>query len=340
MKKFLRFLKDGEGVTAIEYPYKISKKQFPIIYIILIYILVSLDINIGFAHLGAHDELELISRKLEENPEDKTLLVKRAILYRIENHTHKSLQELNALDKKFPKDREIYFQRSLTWKALKNYKQAESDLNEILKHEKKDWRLFAERAFVRERLQKFDLALQDYLSGSEFASNETFFIDFGNLQKKAGCLTEAAHAFRKGLQHNPDSPVLTKSLVDVEIQLKNFDKAHLLVDRVIDKRHFKTPWLLLKGKIYDTSGQKKMASRVWQSAFDECEKKIRSDGRVIYKTYYAEVLLAMGRIDEADDVLSSALQEIPNYKMALELKERIKVLCKTSKDSDLNFKGK
>ncbi len=313
------------------------------IYIILIYILVSLNINIniGFAHLGAHDELELINRKLEENPEDKTLLVKRAILYRIENHTHKSLQELNTLVKKFPKDREIYFQRALTWKALKNYKQAESDLNEILKHEKKDWRLFAERAFVRERLQKFDLALQDYLSGSEFANNETFFIDFGNLQKKTGCLTEAAHAFRKGLQHNPDSPVLTKSLVDVEIQLKNFDKAHQLVDRVIEKRHFKTPWLILKGKIHDASGQNKLAYRVWKSALDECDKKIRSDrGRVIYKTYYAEGLLAMGRIDEADDVLSSALQEIPNYKMALELKERVKVLYKTLKDSDPNYKGK
>jgi tetratricopeptide (TPR) repeat protein len=309
--------------------------------LLLVYILVFLNINIGFAHLGAHDELELINRKLEENPEDKTLLVKRAMLYRIENHTHKSLQELNMLVKRFPKDREIYFQRALTWKALENYKQAESDLNEILKDEKKDWSLFAERALVRERLQKFDLALQDYFSGSEFATSETFFIDFGNLQKKKGCLTEAAHAFRKGLQHNPDSVVLTKSLVDVETQLKNFDKAHQLVDRVIEKRHFKTPWLILKGKIYDASDQNKLAYKVWKLALDECDRKMRSDrGRVIYKTYYAEVLLAMGRIDEADDILSSALQEIPNYKVALELKERIKVLYKTLKDSDPNYKGK
>ncbi len=303
--------------------------------------LVSLNINIGFAHLGAHEELELINRKLEENPEDKTLLVKRAILHRIGNHTHKSLQELNALVKRFPKDLEIYFQRALTWKALKNYKQAESDLNEILKHEKKDWRLFAERAFVRKRLQKFDLALQDYLAGSEFANNETFFIDFGNLQKKTGCLTEAAHAFRKGLQHNPDSSILIKSLVDIEIQLKNFDKAHQLVDRVIENRQFKAPWLLLKGKIYNVSGQNKLAYLAWKSAMDECDKKSRSGRcRVIYKTYYAEVLLAMGRIDEADDVLSSVLQEIPNYKMALELKERITILYKTSKGSDPNSKSK
>jgi hypothetical protein len=34
-------------------------------YLFLIYILVSLNSNIGFAHLGAHDELELINRKLE-----------------------------------------------------------------------------------------------------------------------------------------------------------------------------------------------------------------------------------------------------------------------------------
>ncbi len=313
-------------------------KVITVLFVVML--LVSLNTNIGFAHLGAYDELELIKRKLEEKPGDKTLLVKRAILHRIENHNHKSLQELSALVKRFPKDLEIYFQRALTWKSLKNYKQAESDLNEILKYKKKDWRLFAERAFVRERLQKFDLAIQDYISGSKFANNETFFIDFGNLQKQTGCLTEAAHAFRKGLQHNPDSSILTKLLIDVEIQLKNFDKAHQLADRVIEKRQFKALWLMLKGKIYEVSGQNKLAYRAWKSALDECDKRSRSDRcRVIYKTYYAEVLFAMGRIDEADYVLSSVLQEIPNYKMALKLKERISVLYKESKGSGHNFKS-
>ena len=278
----------------------------------------------AFGHLGFHEEIDLINKRLKQEPDSKELLLKRAYLFRLVGHPKACLAELNNLIEKHPEDRASYFQRALTYEGLKAYEQAELDFAQVIRLGAGDGTVFSRRAAVRERLKRFEEALKDYQSGCQYRQAEDFYVRFGQLHQRLGHCQDASDVFLKGLKQWPVSIVLTRALVRLEIGRGNYRQAHKLITVTLQKRRFKTPWLLLREEIYKGAGQEEEALKTLQEALRECESTIEAGkGSAIHKVYRAEVLFAMGDLEGANREVTTILQKFPDYFRAVELKHRI-----------------
>jgi tetratricopeptide (TPR) repeat protein len=274
--------------------------------------------------MGFHEEIDLINKKLKQEPDSKELLLKRAYLFRLIGHHQDSLNELNNLIEKHPEDRASYFQRALTYEELKAYEQAELDFAQVIRLGAGDGTVFSRRAAVRERLKRFEEALKDYQSGCQYRQTEDFYVRFGQLHQRLGHCQDASDVFLKGLKQWPVSIVLTKALVRLEINRGNYKQAHKLITATLQRRRFKSPWLLLRGEVYKAAGQDEKAAKTLQEALGECKSIIDSGrGSAIHRTYRAEVLLAMGDLQAANRELAAVLKKFPDYFRAVELKRHI-----------------
>ncbi len=278
----------------------------------------------AFAHLGFHEEIGLINEELEQDPHNKDLLLKRAYLFRLIGHRQDSLNELNNLINKYPKDTAFYYQRALTHESLKSYEAAELDFTQVIRLEAGNGTVFSRRAAAWERLKRFEEALKDYQSGCQYRQTEDFYVRFGQLHRRLGHCRDATDVFLKGLKQWPVSIVLTRALVRLETDRGNYKQAHKLIAVMLQKRRFKTPWLLLREEIYKAAGQDEKAVKTLQEALRECESIINSGrGSAIHRTYRAEVLLAMGDLQAANTEIAAVLKKFPDYSRAVELKQRI-----------------
>ena len=301
--------------------------RFSSIHIIIVslsFITVFCFVSSVFAHLDFHEEIGLINKELEQDPHNKDLLLKRAYLFRLIGHHQDSLNELNNLINKYPKDTSFYYQRALTYEDLKAYEPAELDFTQVIQLGTRNGKVFSRRAVVREKLGRFEEALKDYQSGCQYRQPEDFYVRFGRLHQRLGHCQDAADVFLKGLKQWPVSIVLTKALVRLEINRGNYKQAHKLITATLQRRRFKSPWLLLRGEVYKAAGQDEKAAKTLQEALRECKSIIDSGkGSAIHRTYRAEVLLAMGDLQAADREIAAVLKKFPDYFRAVELKRRI-----------------
>ena len=278
----------------------------------------------AFAHLGFHEEIGLINEELEQDPHHKELLLKRATLFRLIGHPQDSLNELNNLVNRYPKDAAFYYQRALTYEDLKAYEQAEMDFTHVIRLGTGNGTVFSRRAAVRERLKRFEEALEDYRSGCQYRQTEDFYVRFGQLHRRLGQRRNAADVFLKGLKQWPVSIVLTRASVRLETDRGNYQQAHELITATLQRRRFKSPWLLLRGDVYRAAGQDEKAVKTLQEALRECESIIDSGrGSAIHRTYHAEVLLAVGDLQAATREIAAVLKKYPDYSRAVELKHRM-----------------
>jgi tetratricopeptide (TPR) repeat protein len=278
----------------------------------------------ALAHLGSHERIHLVNKQLQEDPNNKELLAKRAYLLRSMGHPDEALSELSKLIEKYPAHRPFYFQRALTYKELEAYDQAEADLTQVIQLGTRGASVFSQRAAIRETLKKFQPALEDYELGSQYAQSEDFYLRFGRLHQRSGHWQSAGEVLRKGLEQWPSSVILTKALVRLEAGRENYEQAHRLITAALEKRRFKTPWLLLKAEVFEAAEQKERAIETRRQALKECETRINSGkSSTIHKAYLAEVLLAMGDLQAAEKELEVILQKFPGYFRAVELKQRL-----------------
>lgn len=294
-----------------------------IIFISLCSILFSFSSS-AFAHIGSHEEIGLINEKLKTDPDNKELLLKRAYLFRLIGHHKDVLNELNRLIKKYPKYAPFYFERAHTHKEMSDYAQAETDFTQVIQLAGKTPKVLSERAMNREKLKRYQAAIDDYKSGSQLSQNESFYLRFGKLYQRLGHYQKASDVFRKALKQWKNSVTLTETLLRLEIIRRNYSQAQLLCDAALQKRRFKTPLLLLKGRIYEAAGQKEKAMETWGQALKECEVRLHAGkSTAIHDTYRAEVVLVMGNLEEANKQIESILEKYPDYSRASALKQRI-----------------
>ena len=296
----------------------------PIIMVSVSFIAVFCLGSSAFAHLGFHEEIGLINEELEQDPHDKDLLLKRAYLFRLIGHHQDSLNELDNLITKYPKDTAFYYERALTYEDLKAYEQAELDFTHVIRLGTGNGTVFSRRAAVRERLKRFEEALEDYRSGCQYRQTEGFYVRFGQLHQRLGHCRDAADVFLKGLKQWPVSIALTRASVRLETDRGNYQQAHELITATLQRRRFKSPWLLLRGDVYRAAGQDEKAVKTLQEALRECDSIIDSGrGSAIHRTYRAEVLLAMGDLRAANREIAAVLKKFPDYARAVDLKRRI-----------------
>ncbi len=295
----------------------------PIIFVSLCSILFSCNSPV-FAHMDFHEEIDLINQQLKQSPHNKDLLLKRAYLFRLIGHHQDALNEFNHLIKKYPEHAPFYFERALTYKELSDYRQVEADLTRNIQLAGKEPRVLSERAANREKLKQYQQALDDYQSGLQFSQDENFYLRFGKLYQRLGHYQNASNIFVSALKQWPNSIVLVEALLRLEIVRGNYNQAHQLCTDALGKQSFKTPLLLLKAEIYKAAGRKEKAMNTCRQALRECEFRINTGkASAIHRTYRAEVLLAMGDLEEADKEIESVLKKHPDYSRASALKQRI-----------------
>ena len=231
---------------------------------------------------------------------------------------------MNTLINTYPKDTAFYYQRALTYEDVEAYKQAELDFTHVIRLGTGNGMVFSRRAAVRERLKRFEEALEDYQSGCQYRQTEDFYVRFGRLHQRLGHCRDAADVFLEGLKQWPVSIVLTRASVRLETDRGNYQQAHKLITAMLQRRHFKSPWLLLRAEVDRAAGQDEKAVTTLQAALRECDSIIDSGrGSAIHRTYHAEVLLAVGDLQAADREIAAVLKRFPDYSRAVALKHRI-----------------
>ncbi len=288
----------------------------------------------AFSHPGLVPEIDEITHKIEKDPGNVDLLIERGRLYRSNNDLLNALSDFNRAVQLDKNNSEIRFQRGLILTALKRDVEAEIDLTNFLDKEEQKTPLFnkddskraiamVERAQIRARAGRAKLALTDYNSAIRLLPVSGLYHARGLFQESLRNLPEAASGYREALSRIPNSILLKKSLIRVEIDRKRFSQALDLIDEVLARVSVKRSWYLLQGDVLMGMGKPIAALAAREKALAEVNHAMSQRLTAIHRFSRAKVYVALGRLDAAKQDLQLAIQVAPNFTESRDLLKQL-----------------
>ena len=171
----------------------------------------------------------------------------------------------------------------------------------------------AERAQIRARTGRANLALTDFNSAIRLLPVSGLYHARGLFQELLGNLPEAASGYREALSRIPNSILLKKSLIRVEVDRKRFNQALDLIDEVLVRVSVKRSWYLLQGDVLTRMGKPEAARAAREKALAEVNQAMSQRLTAIHRFSRAKVYVALGRIDAAKQDLQLAIQMAPSF---------------------------
>ena len=280
--------------------------------------------DLAFSHPGLAPEIDRITHKIEKDPRNVDLLIERGQLLRSNDDLLNALRDFDRAVELDSNNTEILFQRGLTLTALKRDVKAEMDLTNFLDKDEQKAPLFnkdnskrgiaiAERAQIRARTGRANLALTDFNSAIRLLPVSGLYHARGLFQELLGNLPEAASGYREALSRIPNSILLKKSLIRVEVDRKRFNQALDLIDEVLVRVSVKRSWYLLQGDVLTRMGKPEAARAAREKALAEVNQAMSQRLTAIHRFSRAKVYVALGRIDAAKQDLQLAIQMAPSF---------------------------
>ncbi len=298
------------------------------------------------AHEGLDPEIQEITEQLAKNPNDVDLLITRAWNYRKNGKFINALADIDRANRLDPGNQEILLERGLTLSALRRDVEAEVVLDRFLdegaakvsggiaarilgttsariseRTSDKNLLLTAlvERAYVHSRMNKVDMAIEDFTSAITVRPLTPLYLSRGKLQESLGQFDLAANGYREGLARVGNALQLKKGLIRVSIKRQQFDYALKLVDQELARASVKTAWYLRRAEILDMMGQEDASRMAKEKALTEANRVLRKRTTALNRLLRGKVYMALGQRPDARRDLESAVQMAPNLDEAREL---------------------
>ncbi len=285
-------------------------------------------IEAAASHPGVAPEIDEITHKIENNPNNVDFLIKRGELYRSNKDHIKSLSDFERAGQLESGNPEIFFQRGLTLAALGRDVDAEVDLGKFLESENlkgngsnnssgknvsKNAIALAERAQIRAKMGKSELALADFNSATQILPVVGVYQARGDFLESEGKLAEAASGYREGLARLPHAILLKESLIRVEIARNHFNQALALIDEELVRAPIKTEGYLRRAEVLSAMGNAEAAGVAREQALAAVNQTMKKRVTAMHRFSRAKVYVALGRLKEAKDDLRLAIKMAPNF---------------------------
>ncbi len=272
--------------------------------LLILLILISMPLPV-LSHPGFDDEIDGITQKIYDDPDNAELYWLRGDVNRIYRHWDRALadfQMAREIDPELYKS-DLGIGRSYYDQGF--YLEATTYLNQFLAQEPNNIRGLLIRARARHQLGQYLRAADDYtLAIKQFRSPQkptpVFYLERARALESAGdsYVDDAIKGLEEGLQVL--GPIITLDLyaVDLETKRRNYDAALQRMDRIIKRSARKEAYLVRRSKILMQAGRMGEARQDLHASKDAIEKlprSRRSSGAI--KQIRAEIQLGLGALD-------------------------------------------
>lgn len=241
-----------------------------------------------FAHGDIHEQIIQISKRIEKDPNNSALYLKRGQLYvqhKDFDKAEKDYQKVRFLDKK------LIITDILMAQLLVKKKQPQKGLpyiNTYLQHKNKDVNGLLLRAKIYQQLQKQTLAKQDIKTAFTNLKNPLpkhyILIAEATLLADNSNIAEAIVWLQKGQSQFGFDIVLKEKEIDLLTKSKQYDGALLAIDEVLERFQRKEKWLFQKGQICENANQPKVAIIHYKAtlkAIHNLPKRLQMTGKMM-----------------------------------------------------------
>jgi tetratricopeptide (TPR) repeat protein len=261
------------------------------------------------------EEIERLTKLLEQEPNRVDLLKRRALIFRLEARLGEALSDLDRARSLDPNDREVRLQRGLTLSGLRRDQEAETELNVFLERETGRPQVFAlaERGRIRARTGRPALAIVDFTAAIAIRPVLELYLARGQVQESMSQLAAAAAGYQIAISRLGRTISLTTALIRVQLAQRQFQSALALVDQEIARAPVKTLWLLRRAEVLAAMGQTAQAQSELQAALAEANSVLERKITAIHLLSRAKVLIAMARLEEARADLDDCVGLTPGF---------------------------
>ncbi|WP_100401406.1 tetratricopeptide repeat protein [Bacillus sp. FJAT-42315] len=244
------------------------------------------------------------AQELDEKDPDPQYWLSR--VHYFSGNLHQALVHCHELVKLDSEDASVYKLRAQLYGKLGRFEKAENDYTIALEKEEdmKDQTL-RERSFVRYQQGKFEQAYDDLLSALQEnpSLNEVseYALDEGMVLLGMGYLEEAEQSFTKGIELEPDSPVILEKLARCRLSQEKFQEALEDCDIAIEVAPEYTALYHLRGFIHLRMGQLEQALTDIEQFIERVPSSFQ--GYVTLGLIYE----SLGKDEEAEELYNMAI---------------------------------
>ena len=265
------------------------------------------------AHLAVDPEIEKITAKLVDEPNNVDLLLLRGQLYRFNEKFTDSLNDLNQALLLDPKNVRIILERSRTLVALGRESEAETGFEQCLEGKTGISRMvpLVERANLYARTGQADLAIADFSEALQLYPTVELYLARGRLQEELGQLDAAVAGYLEGLSQLPHASILRKTLIRIKMSQGHYSEALTLIDDELASASAKTEWYLRRAEVLDALGQTEAADSARTHALAEANRILAKRPNALKRLARAKVYQALGQLEAAKQDLRLVMQNAP-----------------------------
>jgi tetratricopeptide (TPR) repeat protein len=253
------------------------------------------------AHGDIDEQIISVSKRLEANPTDPELYIKRGDLYRLHQDWQASLADFKQGQKLSPENREIHFYMGRLFWDSGEPENAKSNLDNYLSHYPDSIGGLTLRSRVLAKMNKVSLAVKDISKAIDLQSPPLpdLFIERKNLVIAQGPehFEEALQGIEEGIATMGSLVIFIQTAMEIEIGLHRYDAALIRFNDLPEILQETPHWITKRGDILLDAGRKNEAFQCYFRSL-ELIKKYSKKKRRMKATLELELRLA--RIVSAD----------------------------------------
>jgi tetratricopeptide (TPR) repeat protein len=237
-----------------------------------------------WAHGDIEEQIISVSQRIEANPTDSELYIKRGDLYRLHQDWQASLADFKQAQKLSPENREIHFYLGRLWWDSGEHESAKSELDNYLSHHPDSIGGLTLRSRVLAKMDKLPLAVNDISKAIDLQSPPLpdLFLERKNLVISQGpeYFEEALRGIEEGIAAMGPLVVFLQAAIDIEVGLNRYDAALKRIGDLPETLQGLPHWMAKRGDILLYAGRKQEAFQNYFKALELIENYPKRKRRV------------------------------------------------------------
>jgi tetratricopeptide (TPR) repeat protein len=227
----------------------------------------------ALGHGPIHEQIEEVTLRIQRDPRNAELHLKRAELNRIHNDWRAALSDYRTARRLDPTLDVVDFCEGRMLLEAGDLKQARRSLERFLSRHPDDPDALWARARVEAKLRRHKAAVEDYTRALARLSEPKpeHFVERASALAAAGRTTQAIAGLDEGIQRLGPLVTLEIPAIDFELELSRYDAALARLARIIDQSPRKESWLARRGEILARAGREQEAREAFVQALKALE---------------------------------------------------------------------
>lgn len=235
-------------------------------------IAVALCVVLGGAPSTAHPGLDIliqeITRRIEKNPKDPVLYLRRCFYYRVHQEFEKALADAARAEALSPDLADVHFHRAYIFLDSRKFQASVREMDAFLKTGRPRSRAYTIRARALRGLGKLDAAVKDFWRSIELRPNPDIYKERGDCLVALGRTREAIENYEHGIKRLKRPIALVVYLVELLAEDEKYDEAIREIDRTIQRLPRADAWLLRRARILEKAGRPDEAAKSYRRVID------------------------------------------------------------------------